>query len=104
MRYKNISKKCVEILSDQGYDLSEGDRSFIDELTMMVLTENSDGDCTDEELVHRIIHLGKLHLDPEPEEEDPVELELSAREEGSAQGLWDSVVQFFSSMKQGPKE
>lgn len=104
MRYRNISKKCVETLTDQGYSLSDGDRSFIDELTMMVLTENADGDCTDEELVHRILHLGKLHLDPEPEEKDPLELENSAKEDREAPSLWNSVVQFFSSMKQGPKE
>lgn len=104
MRYRTISKECAERLSDLGYVLSDGDQTFIDELTMMVLTENTGGDYTDEEIIQRIIPLAKLYLDPIPEKTNLKEQSDIVEEAVAAPSLWNSVVRFIFALKQGPKD
>lgn len=103
MRYKTISKECVKRLSALGYPFSEGDISFIDELTMMVLTEDAGKDGTDEELVQRIIRLARIHLDPVPVE-TPMESAGIRHDTGSSQGLLSRMARFLSSWWKRPLE
>ena len=104
MRYRTISTECEKRFSNQGYSLSDGDRAFIDELTMIVLTENLEGDCTDEDIIQRIIPLGKLYFDPVPEERKPEVQHVPENEEDAAPSLWSSLVRFIFSWKPGSKD
>lgn len=104
MRYRFISKEGVDRLTEQGYTLSDGEKSFIDEITMIVLSEDPEGDRKDEEIIERIITLAKRHLNPIPEEKHPKNPSVLGKAGISAPSLWDSMIPFITSRKEGPKE
>lgn len=104
MRYESISRESVSRLTAQGYSLSDGDRAFIDEITMIVLSEDPEGDRTEEEIIQRIITDAKRHLNPKAEKRNTREPSGLGNAGIASPSLWDSVIQFITSRKEGPKE
>jgi ligand-binding sensor protein len=104
MSYARISTSCVKILLEDGYLLCEGDKAYIDEVTMMVLQENQDNGLTEEDLINKITSIGRMNLRRVTEAERMVQAVCSPTpEEEMRPSIWKRAAWFIESMTRGPR-
>lgn len=103
MRYVTISTACVNRLLEEGYLLGECDKAYIDEVTMMILQENKDSECTDEDFILRVTSIGRLNLRRATEAEHRASPNCGPDPEVEVRpGIWKRLAWFIQSLTRGP--
>lgn len=104
MRYAKISTECVSRLLQDGYFLGEGDKAYIDEVTMMVLKEKEDRDYSDEEFIEQIASIGRMNLKRATAAERMAQAVCSSElEDDGKMSIWNRAAWFIQSMTRGSK-
>lgn len=104
MRYTNISTACARRLLQDGYLLGEGDKAYIDELTMMILTENENTEYSDEEFIDQITSIGRLNLKRATQAERMAQAVCSSvLEDDIRKSFWRRAAWFIQTMTRGSK-
>lgn len=104
MRYAKISTECVSRLLQDGYLLGEGDKAYIDEVTMMVLQENENVDYSDEDYVEQITSIGRMNLKRATEAERMAQAVCSSvLEDDAKMSIWRRAAWFIQTMTRGSK-
>ncbi|HSP46748.1 MAG TPA: hypothetical protein VLN47_01550 [Clostridiaceae bacterium] len=62
MEYGIIANECAVRLENIGYHLHAQDRDYIDEVTLMILSDHVDNNLTEEELIELVMAEGRTFL------------------------------------------
>lgn len=62
MEYGIIASECAKRLENCGYHLHAQDRDYIDEVTLMTLSDHVDHNLTEEELIELVMAEGRTFL------------------------------------------
>lgn len=62
MEYGRIASECAIRLQNSGYLLRAGDRDYIDEVSMMMLSDHMDMTLTEEEMIELVMAVGRTSL------------------------------------------
>lgn len=105
MKYERISTACVDRLLQDGYIVREGDRAYLDEVTMIALKENEGKDLTDEDLIREVLSISSIYLKRIPETVRPSPAAPGHDSNGYEKpGFWDRAVAIFQAMNGGSRE
>lgn len=103
MRYAKISTECVSRLLEDGYILGEGDKAYIDEVTMMVLKEKEETEYSDEEFIEQITTIGRMNLKRPTLAERMAQTVCSSNLEEDGMTIWRRAAWFIKYMTRGAK-
>lgn len=62
LEYGKIASECAIRLQNSGYLLRAGDRDYIDEVAMMMLSDHAQMNLTEEEMIELVMAVGRASL------------------------------------------